>query len=89
MVLGLGELGVAPAEWLTDADFGVRVCAALAPGLAGDETAAEVLRFALLDPAALDGLSLHQLPLITRPSPRLSGTAPRSGVGDPAGASGS
>ncbi|GAA2473756.1 hypothetical protein [Winogradskya humida] len=66
MVLGLGELGVTPTKWLSDAELGVRVSAALAPGLVGDETAAEVLRLAYLHPAALDGLSLHQLPSINQ-----------------------
>ncbi|MEU8820156.1 hypothetical protein [Actinoplanes sp. NPDC048796] len=70
MLLGLGELGGSTRKWLTDPELGVRVCAALAPGLAADEDATEVLRSAALDPAALDAafgdMRLHQLPLPRR-----------------------
>ncbi|AGL17556.1 hypothetical protein L083_4046 [Actinoplanes sp. N902-109] len=66
MLIGLGELGAATSEWLTDPELAVKVCAALAPGLAEDQTATQVLRTASLDPAALDaslaGMHLHQVP---------------------------
>ncbi|WP_344620672.1 hypothetical protein [Dactylosporangium salmoneum] len=53
MLLGLGELGGPTLPWLDDPDLGVRVCAALAPDLAGTAAATRVLRSAALDPAAL------------------------------------
>lgn len=66
MVLGLGELDTPTTEWLGDPELGVRVCAALAPALAGDEAAIEVLRGASLDPAGLGqafgDMRLHQVP---------------------------
>jgi hypothetical protein len=43
MVIGVGELGGEPRAWLDDPDFGVRVCAALAPALATDPHAVDVL----------------------------------------------
>ncbi|WP_433796605.1 hypothetical protein [Actinoplanes sp. CA-252034] len=70
MLIGLGELGAATIGWLTDQDVVVRVCAALAPGLATDDAATEVLRRATLDPPALDrdldGMHLHQMPFHQR-----------------------
>jgi len=70
MLLGLGELGGATTKWLTNPELGVRVGAALAPALAEDETATNVLRSASLDPAALDstfgGMHLHQLPWLNQ-----------------------
>lgn len=53
-LLGLGELGVAPRAWLADERLGVRVCAALAPALADDDTATEVLVRAAEHPRAFD-----------------------------------
>lgn len=52
LVLELGLLGGDTMPWLADPHVGVRVAAALAPGLAGDETATAVLRAASLDPVA-------------------------------------
>ncbi|HWS37600.1 MAG TPA: HEAT repeat domain-containing protein [Actinoplanes sp.] len=68
MLIGLGDLGVPTTPWLTDPDLGVRVCAALAPSAAGDETTVEVLRAASRDPAlndVFDGMGLHQLTDLT------------------------
>lgn len=53
-VYGLGELGVAPREWLDDPRLAVRTCAALAPALAYDGTATEVLVRAAEHPRAFD-----------------------------------
>ncbi len=51
-VLALGELGETPIEFLLeDSSQKVRLCAALAPGLAKDETAQQVLIDALVDSA--------------------------------------
>jgi hypothetical protein len=50
MLLGAGELGGAPRAWLADPHPGVRVCAALAPALATDADAIEVLMSASRDP---------------------------------------
>ncbi|WP_430785427.1 hypothetical protein [Actinoplanes sp. G11-F43] len=62
MLLDLGELGGSTRDWLTDPHLGVRVCAALSPGLATDPQATAVLRAA--DPDALDhafgDMFLHQ-----------------------------
>jgi hypothetical protein len=43
MLLGAGQVGGAPREWLRDPHPGVRVCAALAPALADDPEANTVL----------------------------------------------
>ena len=43
MLIALGHLGGDTRPWLTDTHAGVRGCAALAPGLAGDELAHYVL----------------------------------------------
>ncbi|MEU8005515.1 hypothetical protein AB0B66_30530 [Catellatospora sp. NPDC049111] len=51
LVLGLGELGVAPTDWLDDPRLAVRTCAALAPALADE---AEVLLRAAEHPRAFD-----------------------------------
>lgn len=53
-VLALGELGLAPREYLHDPHPGVRACAALAPSLAQDEAATAEILAALADPAACD-----------------------------------
>ncbi|MCO8270538.1 hypothetical protein M1L60_08000 [Actinoplanes sp. TRM 88003] len=71
MVVGLGELGGVTRPWLDDPELGVRVCAALAPGLAGDPAAFEVLRDAALDLTRLDppfagSMYLHQRPDLGR-----------------------
>lgn len=47
LVLALGDLGAAPASFLTDPSPAVRVCAALAPALATNETATRELLQAL------------------------------------------
>ena len=55
MLLGVGELGGAPREWLRDPHPGVRVCAALAPARADDpEATAVLLAEAARSPAAID-----------------------------------
>jgi hypothetical protein len=54
LVLGLGELGVAPRDWLDDPRLAVRTCAALAPALADDAEATEVLIRAAEHPRAFD-----------------------------------
>ena len=54
LVLALGELGLAPREYLTDPHPGVRACAALAPALADDEAATAEIVTALTNPAACD-----------------------------------
>lgn len=43
MVIAIGRLGGDTRPWLTDPHAGVRACAALAPGLAGNDTAEQVL----------------------------------------------
>ncbi|MFD8418495.1 hypothetical protein [Streptomyces sp. NPDC059466] len=43
MVIAIGHLGGDTHSWLTDPHAGVRVCAALAPDLAGNDTAEHVL----------------------------------------------
>ncbi|MDG4820586.1 hypothetical protein O7635_01810 [Asanoa sp. WMMD1127] len=43
-LLRIGESGGEPRDWLEDEDPGVRGCAALAPALASDRAATEVLR---------------------------------------------
>ncbi len=43
MLLGVGELDGTPRQWLRDPHPGVRICAALAPALANDPEAIEVL----------------------------------------------
>jgi hypothetical protein len=53
MVFGLGELGQEPRDWLDDPHIGVRVCAALAPALAADDRAIEVLQDADQQPEAV------------------------------------
>ncbi|MDG6106805.1 hypothetical protein Daura_29580 [Dactylosporangium aurantiacum] len=68
MLLGAGELGGAPREWLRDPHPGVRVCAALAPALADDPAANTVLLTeASKDPDVIgmrgfDGMGLPALP---------------------------
>lgn len=54
LVIGIGELGVAPSRWLSDPHPGVRVCAALAPPLAADPHALTILLDAAHDPKAFD-----------------------------------
>lgn len=55
MLLGAGELDGAPRQWLRDPHRGVRVCAALAPALADDPEATEVLLAeATRNPAVID-----------------------------------
>ncbi|WP_406264186.1 hypothetical protein OH779_13780 [Actinacidiphila glaucinigra] len=54
LAVHLGELGEAPRPLLADPEPAVRVCAALAPALEGDEDADAVLLESLRDPAALD-----------------------------------
>jgi hypothetical protein len=44
VVIAIGHLGGDTRPWLADPHAGVRVCAALAPDLAGDDTASQVLR---------------------------------------------
>lgn len=53
-VIGLGELGLAPRAFLDDPRLAVRVCAALAPALAADSTAVDVLVRAAEHPRAFD-----------------------------------
>ncbi|GHJ44033.1 hypothetical protein Cs7R123_13750 [Catellatospora sp. TT07R-123] len=53
-VIGLGDLGEAPREWLDDPRLAVRVCAALAPALADDPTAVKLLVRTAQTPRALD-----------------------------------
>ena len=43
MVIAIGDLGGDTRTWLGNPDFSVRVCAALAPDLAGDDAADQVL----------------------------------------------
>ncbi|MGW7409953.1 hypothetical protein ACWGI9_40755 [Streptomyces sp. NPDC054833] len=43
ILIAIGHLGGDTRPWLTDPHAGVRVCAALAPDLAGDDTADQVL----------------------------------------------
>ncbi|GAB4058112.1 hypothetical protein [Catellatospora paridis] len=54
LALGLGELGVAPRDWLDDPRLAVRTCAALAPVLSDDPDATEVLVRAAERPRAFD-----------------------------------
>jgi hypothetical protein len=54
LVLAMGELGLAPREYLADPHPGVRACAALAPALAPDDAATAEILAALADPAACD-----------------------------------
>ncbi|GAA2365624.1 hypothetical protein Cme02nite_31220 [Catellatospora methionotrophica] len=54
LVFGLGELGVAPRNWLDDPRLAVRTCAALAPALSDDPDATEVLARAAERPRAFD-----------------------------------
>ncbi len=53
-LLILGEAGAAPREFLDDPRLAVRVCAALAPALATDDAATQVLIEAAKRPAAFD-----------------------------------
>jgi hypothetical protein len=64
LVLSLGEAGAPPREFLDDPDPAVRVCAALAPGLASDEVANAVLVDALENAAHLDGWFSERPPQI-------------------------
>jgi hypothetical protein len=65
MLLGAGELDGAPRAWLRDPHPGVRVCAALAPALAGDSEAIAVLLAeaarnpAVIDMRAFEGMMAH------------------------------
>jgi hypothetical protein len=43
LLIAMGHLGDDTRSWLTHPSAGVRGCAALAPGLAGDDTAERVL----------------------------------------------
>ncbi|MEV8517069.1 hypothetical protein [Dactylosporangium sp. NPDC051484] len=54
LVLAMGELGLAPREYLDDPHPGVRACAALAPALADDPAATAELLAALDDPKATE-----------------------------------
>ncbi|WP_027341524.1 hypothetical protein [Hamadaea tsunoensis] len=53
-LIGLGELGVAPRAWLDDPRLAVRTCAALAPALAADDAAIDLLVRAAEHPRAFD-----------------------------------
>jgi hypothetical protein len=57
LVLSIGQLGGNPKRFLDDPDFLVRSCAALAPGLADDATATEVVLDALKRPDDIDQLA--------------------------------
>ena len=52
IVIAIGDLGGDTRTWLTDPHAGVRACAALAPHLAGNDTADEVLMEAAQSPKA-------------------------------------
>lgn len=60
-VLTIGQLGGRPQRFLADPHPGVRACAALAPGLAGNQAATREILTALQDPAAAD--SWFEVPL--------------------------
>ncbi|WP_126641048.1 hypothetical protein [Embleya hyalina] len=55
IVIAVGHLGGDTRPWLTDAHAGVRACAALAPDLAGDDTAEQVLMEPHCSPRAFAG----------------------------------
>lgn len=55
IVIAIGHLGGDTRPWLTDAHAGVRACAALAPDLAGDDTAEQVLMEPQCSPRAFAG----------------------------------
>ncbi|WP_144124309.1 hypothetical protein [Catellatospora sichuanensis] len=76
-VLGLGELGEAPREWLDDPRLAVRTCAALAPALADDPQAVDLLVRVAVAPRAFDHSFVepfvprsHRLTVPTRELPR-------------------
>ncbi|MEY9930651.1 hypothetical protein ABH926_005298 [Catenulispora sp. GP43] len=52
LLIALGDLGGKPSAWLDHQHVGVRISAAIALGLAGDDAAAPVLRKAAREPAA-------------------------------------
>lgn len=54
LLLDVGDLGGDPRAWLDDPHVGVRLCAALAPALAGDRDAVQVLVTAARNPAGMD-----------------------------------
>ncbi|BCJ67523.1 hypothetical protein [Polymorphospora rubra] len=54
LLIGIGELGGTPRAWLTDPRPGVRGCAALAPTLADDPAAIDVLVALSRSPRAFD-----------------------------------
>lgn len=60
LLIAIGRLGGDTRPWLTDPHTGVRVCAALAPGLTGDETA-ERLRRELADSPGEFGASFGDM----------------------------
>jgi len=63
LVLGIGELGRQPTEWLGDSHPGVQLCAAMAPRLADDPRALDILLQAARHPAAIDAIfGTMQLP---------------------------
>ncbi|WP_433345113.1 hypothetical protein ACQP25_23155 [Microtetraspora malaysiensis] len=64
LVLALGDLGAAPREFLEDPHPGVRACAALAPALAGNPAAVNMIMDALQDPEAADRWFPDGLPQI-------------------------
>ncbi|MDX2707705.1 hypothetical protein PV350_33380 [Streptomyces sp. PA03-6a] len=68
LLLDLGELGGEPRAWLADPDPAVRTAAALAPALADDPHALDVLVDATRSPRAFDRLSAL---------PRFGGEPPR------------
>jgi len=54
LVAGIGQLGGQPHAWLNDGHLGVRTCAALAPALATDPAALELLMAVSRAPRALN-----------------------------------
>ncbi|MGW3917333.1 hypothetical protein ACWEBX_38515 [Streptomyces sp. NPDC005070] len=51
-MIAIGRLGGDSRPWLTDPHTGVRICAALAPGLTGDDTAERIRRELAGSPSA-------------------------------------
>ncbi|MFE2531020.1 hypothetical protein [Streptomyces sp. NPDC059371] len=60
LLIAIGRLGGDTRPWLTDPHTGVRVCAALAPGLTGDDTA-ERIRSELRDTPSAFGESFGDM----------------------------
>ncbi|WP_344088828.1 hypothetical protein [Luedemannella helvata] len=66
MLLGVGELDGTPRQWLRDPHPGVRICAALAPALADDPEAIEILLTqATTNPGVMEKCALQGMMSLT------------------------